>query len=82
MEFLTDILQEILEDVFSFLITSPRIPKPIRYLLVAVLAGFILALGILLVIRGEGLAGSIFGCVLAVLAIAAGVYLARKIYRS
>ena len=81
MDILVDILEEILENVFELLITSRRIPKPIRYFLVAVVTGFVIAIGLLLVFQG-GMAGSLLGVGLIALGIGAGSFLAVRIHRN
>ena len=77
-----DVLEEILEEIFSFLIASPKMPKPIRYVLVTALAVFIIAIGMLAAIQSESLVGSIFGFGLIAFGIVSGIFLAVKIYRN
>ena len=82
MDIFMEILGEVLSEVLDLLISSSRVPKPLRYLVVIAVAGFIIALGIILGIQSDTLAGRIFGCALAALGAAAGIYLVRKIHRS
>ena len=82
MDIFMEILGELLSEVFDLLISSSKVPKPLRYLIVTAVAGFIIALGVILGIQSDTLVGRIFCVLLATLGIAAEIYLVRKIHRS
>ena len=82
MELLLDILEEVLEEAFSLLIESRKIPKSIRYVLVTLVVGFIIALGFLVATPSRDWAGRIIGCALIIFGIVAGIFLVRKIHRN
>lgn len=71
-----------MEPFLADLINNPKIPKAIRYAIVAVVIAFVLYIGISVAIVSPMIIGKAFGVILCVLALVAAVYLFRKIYKS
>ncbi len=69
-----------MEPFLADLINNPKIPKVIRYAIVAVVSSFILYLGILCTIESPMIIGKAFGIILCVLTLMAAIYLFRKIH--
>ncbi len=71
-----EIIAEILEEVLSEVIGSRKVPKIIRYILLALVIGLLEFIFIAVAINSEMLIGSIICYVLAVAFVVLGVYLA------
>lgn len=67
-------------DVFiSALINNPKLPKWLRFTAAAAVCGFVIFIGVMLILKSPMLIGKIFGGVLSVLFIAAAVCLFARI---
>ena len=71
-----------MEPFISDLINNPKIPKWLRYAIVTLVCGFVIFLGVMLVLKSPMLIGKIFGCILSVVFLAATLYLFVKITKS
>lgn len=71
-----------MEQFIADLINNPKLPKWLRYIIVSVVCGLVIFLGIMLAIKSPMLIGKIFGGVLALLFLAAAIYLFIKIAKS
>ena len=69
-----------MEPFLADLINNPKVPKVIRYAIVAVVSSFILYLGISCAIESPMIIGKAFGIILCVLILVAAIYLFRKIH--
>ena len=69
-----------MEPFLADLINNPKVPKVIRYAIVAVVSSFILYLGISCAIESPMIIGKAFGIILCVLILMAAIYLFRKIH--
>lgn len=68
-----------MESFIADLINNPKIAKWLRFVIVTLVCGCVIALGVVLTINSPMLIGKIFGGVLATLFLAAAVYLFVKI---
>lgn len=68
-----------MEIIFADLINSSRVPKWVRYIIVAAVCGFVIFLGIILAVGSVVFAGRIFGVVLSLVFTLIAVYLCIKI---
>lgn len=68
--------------IIAELINNPKIPKWLRYVIVAAIYGAIIVLGVMLAIKSPMPAGRIFGGVLSALFAVAAIYLYVKTARS
>lgn len=82
MDLLFELLFEILGGVLETTIESDRVPKWIRYLLLVLLFGCILALIITGILHAEGIALTVFLLILAAGLIALLIYFVYQIHRS
>lgn len=71
-----------METVISDMINNPKIPKWIRFIIVAAVCGFVVFVGGVLAIKSQMLAGKIFGGILCAAFIAAAVLLFVRISKS
>ncbi len=71
-----------MEPFIADLINNPKIPKPIRYILVSIICLIVLALGIFCAIESMYLVGKIAGAILCVLDVLGAAYLFKRIYKS
>lgn len=71
-----------MELFFAEIIENKKIPKPVRYLTLAVVEVFILFICISVGIGSEYVVGKIAGFLFAAILFAAGVYLAKRIHKS
>ena len=69
-----------MELLFAELIASGKVPKPIRYLLAVIDAGFIVFLGVLCGTGSPFLLGKCFGWGVAILGVIVGVFMVRRIH--
>lgn len=82
IELVLEILGDIGEDIFSVLINSRRISKPIRYLAISVLHMALLALFVFLAFISQVLWGSILCSIIGLLIIISWISLIRKIKKA
>lgn len=68
-----------MEPFIADLINNPKVPKWLRFVIVAVVCGLLIFLGVMLAINSSGLVGKIFGGILCALFVAVAVYLFAKI---
>lgn len=59
-----------------------KVPKPIRYIIVILLVGFIMWVGICVGLHSEMLIGNILGLLIAGIIWLTGIYLLIEIYKS
>ena len=71
-----------MEPFLADLINNPKIPKVIRYAIVAVVSLFILYLGIFCAVESPMVIGKVFGVILCTLTLVAAGYLINKIHKS
>lgn len=71
-----------MEAFLAELIGDTDTPKPIRYIITAAVCGFVIFIGAALAFKSPMLAGRIFGAVLALIFIAAMIYLFTVIAKS
>lgn len=71
-----------MEPFIADLINNNKVPKPIRYLIVILLVGFITWVGVCVGLHSEMLIGNIFGFLIAGIILISGIYLLIKIYKS
>lgn len=71
-----------MESIIADLINNNKVPKPIRYIIVILLVGFIMWVGICVGLHSEMLIGTIFSFLIVGIILLAGIYLLIKIYKS
>lgn len=71
-----------MELLFLEIIDNKKIPKWVRYLMLAVIEGFILFICIGVGLGSEYAVGKIAGLLFAALLFAAGVYVAKRIHKN
>lgn len=71
-----------MESFLAELINNPKIPKWVRFLIVGIVCGLVIFLGVMLAIKSPMLIGKIFGGLLAVVFLAAAIYLFVRIAKS
>ncbi len=71
-----------MEPFLADFLNNPKIPKFIRYAIVAVLGLFILYVGISCAIGSPMIIGRVFGIVLCILTLMATIYIFRKIHNN
>ncbi len=71
-----------MEPFLADFINNKKIPRIIRNIIVCLLCGFIIFLGVSIVIKSELLFGKIFGIILSIVFLIIGIYLIAKINNS
>lgn len=71
-----------MEVFFADLIRDSKVPRWLRYILVVIACGFVMFLGVMLMWKSPMTVGRVFGGILAVLFLAAAVFLCVQITRS
>lgn len=71
-----------MEPFIADLINNPKVPKPIRYLIVIILSSFIIFIGIVCATKSPFLWGKIFGVILVIAFLGIGLYICIKIHKS
>lgn len=79
MDFVIEIISEILEEILSWLISSSKVPKAVRYAVVSIVMIALLTLFIALTVTTELLWGRIFGVAMVALIIVAWLHAINKI---
>ena len=75
--------EEIVSEILELLVSSNRIPKMIRYLIVALVCGFLIWIGLNIAISVTAmLIGKIIGLIMALLFLGVGIYWISKIRKS
>ena len=76
------IFEELLGGLIGGIINNNNIPKPIRYIVVILIVGFITWLAVKIVFWSAAIIGKIIGILLGVCILIAGVSLLAKIFNS
>lgn len=71
-----------MEPFIADLINNKKLPKPIRYVIIILLVGFIMWIGIGVGLHSEMLIGNIFGFLIAGIILIAGIYLLVKVHKN
>lgn len=75
-------MDDLIELLFNGILNSRRVPKIIKYILIILVFGLLVALGIVAGVNSEMLIGNIIGFALAIIFLLLGLYMLIKIYRS
>lgn len=80
MEIIAEIIMELVVGIFDVLIRSKTVPKPVKYIIVTLVSGFIIGLFILALINVKMLAAKIFLGLLAAAFVIVYIVLLRAVH--
>ncbi len=77
-----DLIAELVEEVFGSILNNNKIPKPIRYVFVVLIVGFITWIAIKIVLLSTAIIAKIIGILFTLFILMAGLFLLMRIFRS